>query len=52
MKTSQRGGLESKQKQSREKKSYEPPAIVYRETLEVSAGICPKVITPCAGTQS
>ena len=34
------------------KKTYEPPAIVYREKLEVSAGICPKVIMPCAGTDS
>ena len=40
MNTSRIDDLEPKKKKTEDKKDYQPPQIVYREALEVSAGIC------------
>ena len=45
---------EHKQKKTEVKKDYQPPEIVYREALEVSASVCSpgKTMDPCVPHQS
>jgi hypothetical protein len=55
MNASQSDELETRPNKAGEKKDYQPPKIVYREALEVSAAVCTtgKAIIGCgSGPQS